>query len=90
MSVPQVPSRTVMVTGCSSGIGAATALFLREAGWQVHPTARKPDDLEALRSAGFSPIAMDVADPAAVEAAVRDLLARDSEAFDVRRPERED
>ena len=76
MSVPQVPSRTVLVTGCSSGIGAATALFLREAGWRVHPTARKPDDLEALRGAGFSPIAMDVADPAAVEAAVRDLLAQ--------------
>ncbi|NCA81798.1 MAG: SDR family NAD(P)-dependent oxidoreductase [Opitutae bacterium] len=76
MSVPQVPSRTVLVTGCSSGIGAATALVLREAGWQVFPTARKPADLDALRGAGFAPLAMDVADPASVETAVRDLLAQ--------------
>ena len=64
MSIPKVQSRSVLVTGCSSGIGAATADLLREAGWQVFPTARKPGDLDALRARGFAPIALDVAEAA--------------------------
>ena len=76
MSIPPVQARTVLVTGCSSGIGAATALFLREAGWQVLPTARKPDDLDALRAQGFVPVALDVADGASVESAVREVRER--------------
>ena len=76
MSIVPVQSRTVLVTGCSSGIGAATATHLRDRGWQVFPTARKPADLEALRAAGFAPIPLDLADPASIESAARDLLAR--------------
>jgi NAD(P)-dependent dehydrogenase (short-subunit alcohol dehydrogenase family) len=76
MRIPLVQSRTVLVTGCSSGIGAATAHLLRDAGWQVFPTARKPEDLEALRADGFTPITLDLADPASVAQAARDLLAR--------------
>lgn len=76
MSIPKVQSRSVLVTGCSSGIGAATADLLRDAGWQVVPTARKPDDLEALRARGFTPIALDVAEAASVEHAARALLER--------------
>ena len=76
MSIPKVQSRSVLVTGCSSGIGAATADLLRDAGWQVFPTARKPGDLEALRARGFAPIALDVAEAAAVENAARELLER--------------
>ena len=62
MKYPPVPSRTVLVTGCSTGIGAATALWLKERGWTVFPTARKPDDLENLRRTGFTPIEMDMSD----------------------------
>lgn len=76
MSLPAVQHRSVCVTGCSSGIGAATAAFLREAGWQVFPTARKPADLDALRDQGFQPIALDLADAASVENAARGLLDR--------------
>ncbi len=76
MSIPLPQSRTVLVTGCSSGIGAATARLLRESGWQVLPTARKPEDLEALRADGFDPVALDLADPASVARAVDDVLAR--------------
>ncbi len=54
-------TRTVMITGCSTGIGLATSLMLRERGWQVIPTARKPRDLEMLTGKGFTPVAMDVA-----------------------------
>ncbi len=76
MSLPPVQPRSVLVTGCSSGIGAATAAHLREAGWQVFPTARKPADLDALRAQGFEPVELDLADAASVEQAVRGLLAR--------------
>jgi len=76
MSIPKVQSRSVLVTGCSSGIGAATADLLRDAGWQVFPTARKPADLEALRARGFTPIALDVAEAASVERAAGELLER--------------
>ena len=75
MKIPLPQSRTVLITGCSSGIGAATARLLRDSGWQVFPTARKPDDLESLRAAGFSPIALDLTTPGAPAQAARDVLA---------------
>ena len=76
MSQPSVQSRTVLVTGCSSGIGAATAALLRDRGWTVLPTARKPEDLDALRAQGFDPVALDLAEAASVEQAARELLAK--------------
>lgn len=76
MRIPAVPSRSVLITGCSSGIGAATAETLRAAGWRVLPTARSAGDLDALRARGFEPIALDLADSASVEAAAAEALAR--------------
>ena len=75
MRIPAVQSRTVLITGCSSGIGAATAEALRAAGWRVFPTARAAGDLDALRAQGFEPIALDLADPASVDAAAAAVLA---------------
>ena len=43
MKLPLLENRTVLVTGCSSGIGQATAELLRANGWTVFPTARKPE-----------------------------------------------
>ena len=68
-------SRTVLITGCSSGIGLATALMLRGRGWQVIPTARKPRDLEMLAGKGFTPVAMDVANEGSVARGVEACLA---------------
>ena len=53
--------RAVLITGCSSGIGWDAALGLAARGWRVFATARKPEDLEALRSAGVDAVEMDVA-----------------------------
>jgi len=53
MKFPSVENKSVLVTGCSSGIGRATTELLRSKGWTVFPTVRKPEDLELLRQAGF-------------------------------------
>ena len=46
-------SRPVLITGCSTGIGRATAERLADDGWNVHATARRPESIEDLREAGL-------------------------------------
>lgn len=65
--------RRILLTGASSGIGAATTRALAAAGASVAMLARRKDRLDALRAelgAGVVGIAVDVTDPAALEAAV--------------------
>jgi len=69
-----VQVKNVVVTGCSSGIGLATARVLRARGWNVAPTARKKEDLEMLRADGFAPIELDVADTESVKRAAAAAL----------------
>jgi NAD(P)-dependent dehydrogenase (short-subunit alcohol dehydrogenase family) len=68
-------SRAVLVTGCSSGIGAATAERLAEAGWTVYATARRPETLGALEAKGCRTLALDVTDEASRQAAVDAVVA---------------
>ena len=57
------PRETVLITGCSSGIGRATALSFREAGWHVYATARDVDDIRDLTEAGCEIDTLDVTEP---------------------------
>ena len=74
MKAKPVENRSVLVTGCSSGIGLATAELLRENGWNVFPTARKVEDLNMLEGRGFSPLQLDLISSASIEATVDQLL----------------
>ncbi|MEZ0581188.1 SDR family NAD(P)-dependent oxidoreductase [Nocardioides sp. MH1] len=65
---------TVLITGCSSGIGEATALRLVRKGWDVHATARRPETLSALAEAGCSTLALDVTDEDSMTTAVAAVL----------------
>jgi NAD(P)-dependent dehydrogenase (short-subunit alcohol dehydrogenase family) len=63
-------TRTALVTGCSTGIGRATALALVRAGFTTWATAREPATLTELAAAGCRTQALDVTDEASMQAAV--------------------
>lgn len=65
----------VLVTGCSSGIGAATAKALVEAGHTVYATARRPETLAALEAAGARTLPLDVTSEESMAAAVKQVEA---------------
>jgi short-subunit dehydrogenase len=67
------PSKAVLITGCSSGIGRATALRLAKSGWNVYATARRPDTLTDLSEAGCKTLALDVTDEQSMQAAVAQI-----------------
>jgi NAD(P)-dependent dehydrogenase (short-subunit alcohol dehydrogenase family) len=64
------PSKAVLITGCSSGIGRATASRLARSGWKVYASARRPETIEDLREAGCQTLALDVTDDQSMRAAV--------------------
>src|SRR5258708_1719594 len=63
-------SRAVLITGCSTGIGRATAIHLAAKGWPVYATARKPDAIKDLEAKGCKILALDVCDDGSMRAAV--------------------
>ncbi|MEO8092170.1 MAG: SDR family NAD(P)-dependent oxidoreductase [bacterium] len=68
-------SRTVLITGCSSGIGQQSARRLAAAGWTVYATARRPDSIADLAEAGCETLSLDVTDEASMAAAVERVEA---------------
>ena len=67
-------ARTVLITGCSSGIGLATAELLKARGWRVIASARKPEDVGRLKADGFDAVQLDVADSACIQQALAEIL----------------
>ncbi|MBL4928305.1 SDR family NAD(P)-dependent oxidoreductase [Fuscibacter oryzae] len=69
-------SRSVLITGCSSGIGLDAARGLKARGWRVFATCRQEADCERLRAEGLESFRLDYADEASIEAAVAEVVAR--------------
>jgi len=68
--------KSVLITGCSSGIGHAVALGLKLRGWRVFATARMEADVARLGDAGLESLILDLDDSASLRAAVAEVLAR--------------
>ncbi len=68
--------RTLLVTGCSSGIGLAAAQILSARGWRVFATCRKADDVARLNAQGLESLPLDLDDSASIHAAVDAVLTR--------------
>jgi NAD(P)-dependent dehydrogenase (short-subunit alcohol dehydrogenase family) len=63
-------TKAVLITGCSTGIGRATAERLARSGQTVYATARRPESIDDLREAGCRTLALDVNDESSMSAAV--------------------
>ena len=67
---------SIIVTGCSSGIGAWCARALAKDGWRVFATVRREEDRLSLENDGIETLLMDYTRPETIEALVTDVLAR--------------
>jgi NAD(P)-dependent dehydrogenase (short-subunit alcohol dehydrogenase family) len=71
-----MPSKTILITGCSSGIGLCVAHGLRKRGHRVFAMARKPADVQRLQGDGFESVELDLNESESIEAAVATVLDR--------------
>ena len=67
--------KTVVITGCSSGIGLVAAQDLLARGYRVIAACRKPEDVERMRAQGFVAVALDLDDAASIDRAADEILA---------------
>ena len=68
--------KTILITGCSSGIGLCVAQGLKKRGYRVFATARKSADVETLNTEGLESLLLDLDDPHSITAAVEEILTR--------------
>lgn len=69
-------ARTILITGCSSGIGYDAAHGLKARGWRVFATCRRPEDCDRLIGEGLESFPLDLASASGIEAAVAETLTR--------------
>jgi len=69
-------ARTILITGCSSGIGYACAKGMKARDWRVFATARKDDDIKRLETEGLETFYLDYADAGSVTACADDVANR--------------
>ena len=61
---------SILITGCSSGIGYHAAHALKSRGWRVFASCRKPDDVTRLRDEGLDSFPLDYTDSATIRSAL--------------------
>ncbi len=68
--------KTILITGCSTGIGYTSALGLKKRGYRVFATARSPSDVERLAGEGLEALTLDYRDSASVTACAEEVSRR--------------
>lgn len=76
-------AKTILITGCSTGIGYCTAMQLKLRGHRVIATARKAQDVERLQNQGFESLQLDLADSHSIAQAVDAVIALTGGQLDV-------
>ena len=67
-------SRTILITGCSSGIGKDTAYTLKKKGWRVFASCRQETDCVRLRENGFESVVIDYSDHNTIKSGLSSVL----------------
>lgn len=66
--------KSVLITGCSSGIGLASAQELQKLGYNILAACRKPEDVERMNQLGFTGVQLDLDDPESVKRAAAEVI----------------
>lgn len=69
-------TKSILVTGCSTGIGHAVAHGLKARGWRVFASARKRDDVERLQGEGLESLVLDLNDSDSIRSAFAEVMTR--------------
>lgn len=67
-------SKTVLITGCSTGIGYVTAHMLRDRGYRVFATARRTESVAMLQAEGFESLQLDLDDSNSIHQAFAEIM----------------
>src|SRR5688572_14244178 len=68
--------KSILITGCSSGIGLCAALMLHQRGYHVFATARKQSDVDMLAAKGLESVLLDVDDSCSIKNALQKVLEK--------------
>ena len=69
-------NKSILVTGCSTGIGLCVAQALQDRGYRVFATARKEEDVNKLNAMGLESLQLDLDDSQSIQTAVKEILNR--------------
>lgn len=75
--------KSILITGCSSGIGLDAAQGMRDRGWRVFASCRKQEDCDRLRAMGFESPRIDYADADSIQSGLQEVLQATGGTLDV-------
>ena len=73
----EIKKRVALVTGASAGIGKATALRLKEAGYIVYGAARRIEKMKELENKGIHILTLDVSNNESIESCINEIMTKD-------------
>ncbi len=74
--------KSILITGCSSGIGLSAAQILQKKGYRVFATARKESDVKKLQALGLESYRLDVNDTHSIQQVLTDILTKTNGTLD--------